>query len=156
MRGRFFYGWLIVGICLVSLVITAGVGFYSIGVFFNPLMEEFGWNRTQIAAIVTVYFGISGLASPLVGRFLDIQGASRIMFFGLMGPYSEQDRAIIARERERAVIGTPDTVKHRLLEILDAFQADELMLITITGDYGSRLRSYELVAEAFDRQSLPA
>ncbi len=85
MRGRFFYGWLIVGICLVSLVITAGVGFYSIGVFFNPLMEEFGWNRTQIAAIVTVYFGISGLASPLVGRFLDIQGASRIMFFGLMG-----------------------------------------------------------------------
>ena len=70
--------------------------------------------------------------------------------------YSEQDRAIIARERERAVIGTPDTVKHRLLEIQDAFQADELMLITITGDYGSRLRSYELVAEAFDRQSLPA
>ncbi len=74
----------------------------------------------------------------------------------LAWPYSEQDRAIIARERERAIIGTPDTVKHRLLEIRDAFQADELMLITITGDYGSRLRSYELVAEAFDRQSLPA
>ncbi len=70
----------------------------------------------------------------------------------LAWPYTDQDRAIIARERERAVIGTPDTVKHRLLEIQDAFQADELMLITITGDYASRLRSYELVADAFDLQ----
>jgi luciferase family oxidoreductase group 1 len=68
----------------------------------------------------------------------------------LAWPYSEKDRAIIARERERVVIGTPETVKHRLLEIQDAFQTDELMLITITGDYASRLRSYELVAGAFD------
>jgi hypothetical protein len=30
-----------------------------------------------------------------------------------------------------------------------AFAADELMVITITGDYDSRLRSYELLAEAF-------
>jgi hypothetical protein len=29
------------------------------------------------------------------------------------------------------------------------FEADELMIITITGDYDSRLRSYELLAEAF-------
>jgi luciferase family oxidoreductase group 1 len=74
----------------------------------------------------------------------------------LAWPYSDQDRAIIARERERAVIGTPDTVRERLLEIRDAFNADELMLITITGDYASRLRSYELVAKAFDLQSEPA
>lgn len=85
MGRTIFYGWLIVGICLVALVITAGLGFYSIGVFFNPLMEEFGWNRTQISAIVTVYWGITALAGPLVGRFLDIHGASRVMFFGLMG-----------------------------------------------------------------------
>jgi hypothetical protein len=31
----------------------------------------------------------------------------------------------------------------------ETFQADELMAITITGDYGSRVRSYELLAEAF-------
>lgn len=74
----------------------------------------------------------------------------------LAWPYSDQDRAIIARERERAVVGTPDTVKERLLEIQDAFNADELMLITITGDYASRLRSYELVAEAFGLNTEPA
>jgi luciferase family oxidoreductase group 1 len=64
--------------------------------------------------------------------------------------YSERDREIILRERARAVIGTPERVKARLLEIQNAFQADELMVITITGDYPSRLRSYELLAEAFE------
>jgi luciferase family oxidoreductase group 1 len=64
-------------------------------------------------------------------------------------PYTERDRATIERERARAIIGTPDKVKARLLEIADAYAADELMVITITGDYASRLRSYELLAAEF-------
>jgi alkanesulfonate monooxygenase SsuD/methylene tetrahydromethanopterin reductase-like flavin-dependent oxidoreductase (luciferase family) len=63
--------------------------------------------------------------------------------------YSDADRALIQRERERAVIGTPDAVRARMLELRDQFQADEVMVITITGDYASRLRSYQLLAEAF-------
>jgi alkanesulfonate monooxygenase SsuD/methylene tetrahydromethanopterin reductase-like flavin-dependent oxidoreductase (luciferase family) len=64
-------------------------------------------------------------------------------------PYTDRDRAVIQRERSRAVIGTPDKVKARLLEIRDAYDADELMVITITGDYAARLNSYRLLAEAF-------
>jgi len=63
--------------------------------------------------------------------------------------YSEADRTLIARERARAVIGTPEHVRARLLELQEQFQADEVMVITITGDYASRLRSYELLAQAF-------
>jgi alkanesulfonate monooxygenase SsuD/methylene tetrahydromethanopterin reductase-like flavin-dependent oxidoreductase (luciferase family) len=63
--------------------------------------------------------------------------------------YSDQGRAIVERERARAVIGTPESVKARLLALQEQFAADELMIITITGDYPSRLRSYELLAEAF-------
>jgi alkanesulfonate monooxygenase SsuD/methylene tetrahydromethanopterin reductase-like flavin-dependent oxidoreductase (luciferase family) len=63
--------------------------------------------------------------------------------------YSEADRALIQRERARAVIGAPETVKARLLELQEQFQADEMMVITITGDYVSRLRSYELLAQTF-------
>jgi len=62
---------------------------------------------------------------------------------------SEADRAIIQHERARAIIGTPGSVKQRLLELQEQFQADEVMVITITGDYASRLHSYELLAEAF-------
>jgi alkanesulfonate monooxygenase SsuD/methylene tetrahydromethanopterin reductase-like flavin-dependent oxidoreductase (luciferase family) len=64
-------------------------------------------------------------------------------------PYTDRDRAIIERERARAIIGTPDKVKARLLEIADAYSADELMIITITGDYASRMKSYELLAAEF-------
>jgi luciferase family oxidoreductase group 1 len=64
-------------------------------------------------------------------------------------PYTEADRKRIAHHRRRVVLGTPDTVRRRLLDMQDAFQADELMVITITGDYESRLKSYELLAGAF-------
>jgi len=63
--------------------------------------------------------------------------------------YTEQARAVVQRERARAVIGTPQAVKERLLALREQHQADELMVISITGDYPSRLRSYELLAHAF-------
>jgi luciferase family oxidoreductase group 1 len=64
-------------------------------------------------------------------------------------PYTDADRQRIAQQRRRVVLGTPDAVKQRLLEIQAEFEADELMVITITGDYETRLHSYELVAQAF-------
>lgn len=64
-------------------------------------------------------------------------------------PYTDTDRQRIAHHRRRVVLGTPDAVKERLLEIQAEFEADELMVITITGDYDSRLRSYELLADVF-------
>ncbi len=70
--------------------------------------------------------------------------------------YSDQEAAIIERERERIVLGTPDQVRDKLLQIQQAYQADELMIITITGEYESRLRSYQLLAEAFELQPVLA
>jgi luciferase family oxidoreductase group 1 len=64
-------------------------------------------------------------------------------------PYTEADRRRIAYHRRRVVLGTPEAVRDRLLAMQEAFQADELMAITITGDYDSRLKSYELLAKAF-------
>ncbi|HET9662989.1 MAG TPA: LLM class flavin-dependent oxidoreductase [Burkholderiales bacterium] len=64
-------------------------------------------------------------------------------------PYTEADLRRIAYHRRRVVAGTPETVRDNLLELAARYGADELMAITITGDYGSRLRSYELLAKAF-------
>lgn len=63
--------------------------------------------------------------------------------------YSEEEKALIQWHRARSVIGTPDQVVSRLAEIQAQFAADELMVITVTGDYSSRLRSYELLAAAW-------
>jgi len=65
-------------------------------------------------------------------------------------PYTEADRRRIAHNRRRLMLGSPATVRERLLELAAEYEADELMIVTITGDYDSRLRSYELLARAFD------
>ncbi len=62
--------------------------------------------------------------------------------------YSTEEKARMQFHRARSVIGTPDKVAPRLKEIQAQFAADELMIITVTGDYPSRLRSYELLAQA--------
>jgi alkanesulfonate monooxygenase SsuD/methylene tetrahydromethanopterin reductase-like flavin-dependent oxidoreductase (luciferase family) len=64
--------------------------------------------------------------------------------------YTDADRRRIAHHRRRVVLGTPEVVRQKLLALQAAAEADELMVITVVGDYGLRLRSYELLAGAFD------
>ena len=63
--------------------------------------------------------------------------------------YSDADRQRIRQQRQRAVIGSPATVQQQLLALRERYAADELIVVTITGDYPSRLRSYELLADVF-------
>ncbi|MCC3357322.1 LLM class flavin-dependent oxidoreductase [Bacillus sp. REN16] len=48
--------------------------------------------------------------------------------------------------KQKAVIGTPKFVKERLQEIKQAYQADEIMIVTITHSPEDRIKSYELIA----------
>jgi luciferase family oxidoreductase group 1 len=63
--------------------------------------------------------------------------------------FSPQERAYVDSQRPRAVIGGPAKCHDELLALAERYTADELMVLTITGDYASRLTSYELLAEAF-------
>ena len=65
--------------------------------------------------------------------------------------YSEREVEYIQQQRARLVHGNPARCKERLLALADQYSADELMLITITGSYETRLESYELLADAFSR-----
>ena len=53
-------------------------------------------------------------------------------------------------EWPRHVFGAPTTLRARLGDIATALCLDELMIVTIVHDHGARLRSYELLADAFD------
>jgi luciferase family oxidoreductase group 1 len=64
-------------------------------------------------------------------------------------PYTEQERQRIAHNRRRQVVGDPRQVKQRLLELGALYGVDEFVVVTITYDFAARLRSYELLAEAF-------
>ncbi len=69
--------------------------------------------------------------------------------------WTDAERTYAAQQRARLVHGDPGEVKARLLALVDRYQADELMILCITGDYASRRRSYELVAEAFGLDGEP-
>jgi alkanesulfonate monooxygenase SsuD/methylene tetrahydromethanopterin reductase-like flavin-dependent oxidoreductase (luciferase family) len=57
--------------------------------------------------------------------------------------------AATAGAGRRMIVGAPDTVRARLLDVAQEYGADEVMVVTITHDHGARRRSYELIAEAF-------
>jgi luciferase family oxidoreductase group 1 len=58
----------------------------------------------------------------------------------------EQGAAAASR---RAVLGTPEQVRTGLEEVASAYGAEEVIVVTITYDHAARVRSYELIAEAF-------
>jgi alkanesulfonate monooxygenase SsuD/methylene tetrahydromethanopterin reductase-like flavin-dependent oxidoreductase (luciferase family) len=48
------------------------------------------------------------------------------------------------------VVGSPATVRAGLEEVAAEYGAGEILVVTITHEHGARLRSYELIAEAFE------
>ena len=55
----------------------------------------------------------------------------------------------------RYVMGSPDRVRSQLLDMASQLGLDELMIVTIVHDHQTRLRSYELLASAFELSPRP-
>jgi luciferase family oxidoreductase group 1 len=63
--------------------------------------------------------------------------------------YSEEERRYVMGQRPRAIIGSPQTCREAIEAMAERYQADEMMVLTITGSYATRQRSYELLINAF-------
>lgn len=64
--------------------------------------------------------------------------------------YTEAEQQRIAYNRQRVLCGTQAQVKYKLEELAAMYDVEELILVTITYSFEDRLRSYELLAEAFE------
>jgi len=65
-----FYGWFVVAACFL-LTLTLGETFWSFGVFFKPLEDEFDWSKSLVSSGYTAFligYAISIVAS---GRLVD-------------------------------------------------------------------------------------
>jgi MFS family permease len=86
-KRHYSYGYVIVATCFCIQAI--GVGTYvSYGLFFNPLISEFGWSRAAISGASSMAFFLMGLFGIFVGRLNDRMGPRNVMavtgsFFGL-------------------------------------------------------------------------
>ncbi len=65
-------------------------------------------------------------------------------------PYTDAELAIVLDSRARAVVGDQERVHHALVELASSYGVDEIVAVTITHDHKARVRSYELLARAFD------
>jgi sugar phosphate permease len=82
-RVSLFYGWVIVGVCVVSMVLIYGIR-HSFSVFFSPILEEFSWSRGNISLMFSLNIFIYGLLAPVAGIFADRWRARRVMPLGVM------------------------------------------------------------------------
>ena len=73
------------------LVLATAFGFsfhsvatYSIGLFMEPLNQEFGWSRAQISAGLTISALLTVPLAPVVGAMIDRWGTRRLAIPGLI------------------------------------------------------------------------
>ena len=64
------------------------------------------------------------------------------------GLWSEAERFAVESRLGAAVMGGPDTVRHKLARFLEETGADELIFTSDLYNFPLRLRSFEIAAEA--------
>ena len=81
MSRKFFYGYVILALCFVNMVVMRGVN-GAFGVYYIALLEEFAWSRSDGASIAAINFFVYALASPAVGLAFDRLGPRLLMPLG--------------------------------------------------------------------------
>jgi luciferase family oxidoreductase group 1 len=66
-----------------------------------------------------------------------------------LGPAPDDVALRETGEWPRSIIGTPDHVRDTLIDIASVLHVDEVMIVTVVHDHRARMRSYQLLAEAF-------
>jgi len=74
----FYYGWVIVGVSLLTLLVAYGI-WWSFPIFYVSMLKEFGWSRAGTAAIFTVGSIIYGFGSFPAGALIDRLGPRKLI-----------------------------------------------------------------------------
>lgn len=79
-KPRFFYGYIVV-IAAFFIFVVSWATYNSFGVFFNPLLEEFGWNRAVTSGAFSLSMFIYGVLGIVVGALNDRFGPRVVLTF---------------------------------------------------------------------------
>ena len=94
------------------------------------------------------------LAASLIVAFVRLRTGQRSELLSpeaaLAYPFSTAERAVAESIRPLHIFGSPGAVKRRIEDLVARTAADEVMITTFTYGQADRLRSYELLAAAFE------
>jgi luciferase family oxidoreductase group 1 len=94
----------------------------------------------RIASSILLSFARLRTGRP--GRLPSVEEATSHVF-------TPQEQTFVEFYETIQVVGTPEQVKRRIEQAVERTAADEVMLVTHTYEVSARIRSFELVAEAF-------
>jgi MFS family permease len=80
-RLPFYYGWLVFVATFLVYLFMYGLR-YSVGVFFVPIQDEFGWTSATTAGALTVFFWVYGVTALFIGRVCEGLGVRRTVALG--------------------------------------------------------------------------
>ena len=72
-KPRFFYGYVIVTVAFIIMLAIFGIN-YSFGIFFKPILAEFGWTRAITTGAFSLAWIVTGLISIFMGALNDRLG----------------------------------------------------------------------------------
>jgi luciferase family oxidoreductase group 1 len=91
---------------------------------------------TQQMSFTNIFRGARGLSQPPID---DIETY-----------WTPMEKAQAMRMLARSIVGSPDTVRKGIAELVEETGADELIVVSDVYEHSERLRSVELIAEAAD------
>lgn len=75
-----FYGYIVVGAAALIMLVLFGAQ-YSFGIFFKPMLEQFGWSRALTSGVYSLNCVIQGFFTMLAGRLNDRFGPRIVITF---------------------------------------------------------------------------
>jgi len=67
---RVFYGYIVVAVAFLIMLMMWGA-YYSFGIFFEPLLAEFGWSKATTSGAFSLSFFLTGLLGVFAGKLTD-------------------------------------------------------------------------------------
>lgn len=83
-RLRIYYGWVIAAAVSGLAFGNAASATTILGIFMPPMIDEFGWSRTEISVATSIGAIIGASVAPFSGRIADIAGSRLILGAGGM------------------------------------------------------------------------
>ena len=80
-KPKFFYGWIIVTAASGVILVMYGT-LATFGIFFEPLLTDFGWSRTMTAGAFSLVIIIRGSLFVVTGRLTDKYGPRIVVTTG--------------------------------------------------------------------------
>ncbi|MGP0584360.1 MFS transporter [Paenibacillus timonensis] len=81
-KSRFYYGWIIVLLTFVTLLVSAGIRSLP-SVLLLPFQDEFGWSRGSISSVISIGILLYGLVGPFSASLLLRFGFRKVIICSL-------------------------------------------------------------------------